>query len=135
MQARVLHKALLQGEELICEALPASEFWSHCHHSCIHPCPHQLTVECCWCCNFHGILTIEGTISKMHLKTVSECQSCWNMTILMKMTHAYLEKETNNGQLSEGFAYVFKTENIPDYTGFSILNLSAYKLFLLHLLK
>lgn len=57
------------------------------------------------------------------------------MTILMKMTHAYLEKETNNGQLSEGFAYVFKTENIPDYTGFSILNLSAYKLFLLHLLK
>lgn len=57
------------------------------------------------------------------------------MTVLMNMTHANLEKETNNGQLSEGFAYVFKTETIPDYTEFSFLNLPAYKLFLLYLLK
>lgn len=57
------------------------------------------------------------------------------MTILMNMTHADLEKETNNGQLSEGFAYIFKTETIPDYTEFCFLNLSAYKLFLLYLLK
>lgn len=41
------------------------------------------------------------------------------MTILMNMTHANLEKETHNGQLSEGFASIFKTETITDYTRFS----------------